>query len=777
MASSRCPLALLVLLVSANALLVLRIQGARVHVRVHSSGADHLRNQLEAETSETASVSQNRSQPPPAALACGASFLPNALSTACPSVCGARNFCVYYPTSPAGGRCTPRYGSTCYDGDSCTFECIAAWGGSDAWYITLYNNIDTFVALDAENSALAIPSVLVNASVVSRLGDFKRSESLYELSMSGNELASSIRVENTDSADVMVPRGEVVNFSFPTDFLRELKNLTSISIENIPFPSFADVADLKFGKLRALLATNTMLKAMPIKVVNLPVLEDLDLGTNYIEKIERGTLPKKLVSLALYQNFLREVPEDVREMQQLTRLGAIPVSVEELDLANCSLTKIPEDIERMDDLTVLDLSKNNFTAASMNLSILPESLEILSLDSLGLKEIPSDLSRLRSLKDLSLTGNPFAKFDVSHLPSQINSLDVSKDPIAELQPGALPSSLERVHFLQAKLPMIPAGTLPSSMLRVWVENSSLLELPADLAKMTRLNILTLDGNNLTKAELGDNLQTLTSISIKSNALRSFSARLTAATFVALSANKLASFEVSKATNLQRLHLDRNELKAIPSSIFNMTKLKVLTLYGNPISGYAPTIDEFAFLTKLNLLTMDSAQFAAGCSVADRRDLHGYAVCLGTGSGASTSANGRGTGSRTVSVVLNVLLVLVLALVLAAAWHKRRLRRRAFRALVAKELAVLRSKESGIWEDDVLLRHRVDAASVARRRLVAAGMFGEVWLAVYNDEIRALATRCTSRDPARRPTALQVAFELRTLLHRPPGSESVHSGDP
>lgn len=72
------------------------------------------------------------------------------------------------------------------------------------------------------------------------------------------------------------------------------------SIENIPFPSFADVDDLKFEQLETLYvlrrvrcdglglrsracgryASNTMLKAVPIQVKNLPALKEL-----YVERL------------------------------------------------------------------------------------------------------------------------------------------------------------------------------------------------------------------------------------------------------------------------------------------------------------------------------------------------------------------------------------------------------------------------------------------------------------------------------------------------------------
>lgn len=103
------------------------------------------------------------------------------LSVDCPSVCGATNFCVFYPPA-SKGNCTERYGLTsCYDGDVCTFECLTTWGNADTWFISVFDNDDSFMELDAENSAYKIPSVLVNASVVTKLDAFDQPNGIAQL--------------------------------------------------------------------------------------------------------------------------------------------------------------------------------------------------------------------------------------------------------------------------------------------------------------------------------------------------------------------------------------------------------------------------------------------------------------------------------------------------------------------------------------------------------------------------------------------------------------------
>lgn len=95
------------------------------------------------------------------------------LSINCPSVCTDSNFCIYYPPG-ARDNCSAQYGSSCFDGDSCTFECLKTAGDVGAWYLTLYDSDESFETLDAKNAAYKVASVLVNVSVVTKLDAFVR---------------------------------------------------------------------------------------------------------------------------------------------------------------------------------------------------------------------------------------------------------------------------------------------------------------------------------------------------------------------------------------------------------------------------------------------------------------------------------------------------------------------------------------------------------------------------------------------------------------------------
>lgn len=159
------------------------------------------------------------------------------------------------------------------------------------------------------------------------------------------------------------------------------------------------------------------------------------------------------------------------------------------------------------------------------------------------------------------------------------------------------------------------------------------------------------------------------------------------------------------------------------------------LRSNPIKDYAPDMDEFTFLGDLSFLGMDDTQFSTNCG-GQTETLHGYTVCSpGSKVGIENNAGEDHSkkSSPVLSVILDACLVVVLVLVFVAAWHKRRLRKQKLNEMVQKGIADFRSRESGIWDDEVLLKHRLDLDLVKKLKLISTGMFGEVWLALYKNE--------------------------------------------
>jgi len=109
-----------------------------------------------------------------------------------------------------------------------------------------------------------------------------------------------------------------------------------------------------------------------------------------------------------------------------------------------------------------------------------------------------------------------------------------------------------------------------------VSNNQLVGLPTSIQKLNRLELLYLDGNNLSElpAEIGD-LKELRLLSVSNNQL------------VCLPTS------IQKLNRLQRLYLDGNNLSELPAEIGALGELRNLYVGGNPL-----TIDAIKFALKL-----------------------------------------------------------------------------------------------------------------------------------------------------------------------------------
>ena len=82
----------------------------------------------------------------------------------------------------------------------------------------------------------------------------------------------------------------------------------------------------------------------------------------------------------------------------------------------------------------------------------------------------------------------------------------------------------------------------------------------------------------------------------------------------------------------------------------------------------------------------------------------------------------------------MLLMALVVAVIAAAWYKHRLNKHGDEANGATKGE---PSSSAIWDDEALLKHRVDMAQITRVSCLASGAFGDVWLATYLSEPVAL----------------------------------------
>lgn len=249
----------------------------------------------------------------------------------------------------------------------------------------------------------------------------------------------------------------------------------------------------------------------------------------------------------------------------------------------------------------------------------------------------------------------------------------------------------------------------------------------------------------------------------------------------LSYNKLVALPTGfeQLQSLRFLYIDGNDLTAFPAQVFELEALEELTIENTKLSNVTFTREQADFLANLTKFAIDADTLATSCSEGggSQRKVLKYSVCIGGTLSSSTAS----TGSKKTSAVVYVLICAGAVLVVAALgvlWKRNRTRRRRAmgpvlrglsRSLSDKKLFCLEDVDSdmilespsgghgteylatssakfssqtfsskssssrrfiSVWDDDELLKWRVDAQQICDMKLLASGFYGEVWLATY-----------------------------------------------
>ncbi|KAL4178176.1 hypothetical protein KRP22_003098 [Phytophthora ramorum] len=151
-------------------------------------------------------------------------------------------------------------------------------------------------------------------------------------------------------------------------------------------------------------------------------------------------------------------------------------------------------------------------------------------------------------------------------------------------------------------------------------------------------------------------------------------------------------------NMTNLDLSGNTLTELPSNIFDMPKLKILNLSDNSFTGVSLTTDQVTFLQSLETFTIDTFGDVSSCSESAQVKINDVAVCTSTGNAGSSSSSSDGTSSSNVAAIVG--------------------------GIIGKLLPTFRPE--------------------------------------CPPELLELARRCMAYDRKQRPTAVEVAFAIRTL---------------
>jgi len=178
---------------------------------------------------------------------------------------------------------------------------------------------------------------------------------------------------------------------------------------------------------------------------------------------------------------------------------------------------------------------------------------------------------------------------------------------------AVPAEIGRLGALQLlgldgnQLTSFPAeiGQL-TSLKFLYLRGNRLTSLPAEIGQLTSLDNLDLHDNQLTSlpAEIGQ-LTSLRKLTLSRNRLTSVPAeigQLTSLTGLQLEDNQLTSLpaEIGRLTSLVELSLEGNQLTTVPAEIGQLTSLRELFLRGNQLTSVPALIWQLTLLTKLDL---------------------------------------------------------------------------------------------------------------------------------------------------------------------------------
>ncbi|KAJ0409983.1 hypothetical protein ATCC90586_009660 [Pythium insidiosum] len=612
----------------------------------------------------------------PTALQSG--FSRPVLTTTCPPEChtagGSRvaaSVCVFYPASERE-RCSTAEDRVCYKGEGCAFECLRT--AAAEWHLTLFTDGSVVDEVLAQNQALtkSEKAVAVNASAVTTMGPFVTSPTVKYVFVTGNEAANNYDQglhHNTTlwyEDNKLFPTGALTRFELPPEFLRGVRSIDGLRIENIALPA--------------------------------------DLSNNPIGEIPPGTLPS-VEALMLQNTGLTRVPDDVAKMPNLIQLwlpdnnlrvienGAIPASnLEVLVLTNCGLTDVPPSVARMTRLTDLVMSGNDLSNAT-NLSLLPQSLSLLNLHQCRLSSLPEQFQHLTKLKHMFVSHNPLRRIQ---------------------RPSPFPNASMALFIVNASFTTIPAGILPSQLTRLSLRRCRLTRF--DLAmEMPWLERLDLRGNAIREFEA--RLPAVQLLDLRDNQLETFRvANTPELRHLQLGGNQLRALPsaVFKITSLVTLNVTRNPIRLYRPSVdefaFLSSRVETLVMEQEMFDADCAASEQQQLHHFTVCLATGSSPLGASSnnSAIDQDDKNNQL---------------RGTAASGWTIVLNVALVALLVAAMAAVWFHRRRSQKVDRQSP-------RSGSHSVWSDDMLLQHRLDTDLLEKKRRIGRGMFGEVWLATY-----------------------------------------------
>ncbi|OJJ23917.1 hypothetical protein BKI52_06085 [marine bacterium AO1-C] len=298
-----------------------------------------------------------------------------------------------------------------------------------------------------------------------------------------------------------------------------LKNLQYISLHSCGLTTLPKEIG-KLPNLETLIVESNKISSLPAEIGSLPKIKELKLSYN-----ELTALPEEIYNLSTLENLYlhrNQISTISDKLGQLTNL-------KNLTLGNNQISAVPATIKNLSALRYITLTENQITALPEEIGELANLVQLYVGKNTGLAKLPESTTKLEKLYEINLTG--CSSID---LEDTFNKLD----------------------------------SLPK-LQKVWLANMGKpVVLPENVGNLDNVKALFLDKNTFEGGELTKLMDKLANMEV----LRTVS--ITDCKIANIPAN------ISKLKNLEYLYAYRNELKTLPATIGQISKLKYLSVSSN-----------------------------------------------------------------------------------------------------------------------------------------------------------------------------------------------------
>ncbi|TMW65174.1 hypothetical protein Poli38472_009341 [Pythium oligandrum] len=656
------------------------------------------------------------------------------LATDCSSVCeSAQPICLAFESEEACQE-SATDSVTCAGANQCIAVDDTAWGlyfSADPTVLAKAKGGFAYSMKDAEIES----AVMLDARAMDALGD--------DFAVASTTRKVAMRAYGDNS---------VVGVAVPTKALTAWKGISYLSIRGLDLSGVGTLPT--FSQLDTLDLSMTSITSFPLMTT--PMLRTLVLDHNTFDTINFQSLPTNLKSLSLGNCSLTKLPTGIEDLEYLENLNLqgndlsaleeIPYlqALTNLNLSSSSLSDIPVGLYELPVLDEVDLSNNPL--GSISKKSIPISATTILLSNTKLKSLPSDLSGKKAWKVIDVSKNKIA--DKSFTSVSVETGDLNLSDLGLFRMPSLSASWKVTGALELAnnaIRTFAIDDIPADITYLGMSNTMLTEMPAELPSLPRIKAIDFSNNALVDIPAGY-LPSLTSLTLANCSLTTPPVDLDSMkktlTVLDLSSNKITSLNLTDFTELTNVRLNDNGLTEIPAGLLSAKGLVELDLRGNQIRGATLTTSEVSRLQKVQTLYFDEDTFSSSCSGDSKAaTLQGvYSVCAlddgSTPDASNIEVAPHSAGTNHTPVLLGIgagALVVILALV-AFIVHRRRQPKPdpSQFAFVSSTKGSRMHSSQGIWEDEELLKWRMDVRQIQLVEQIGAGAFGSVWLARYMD---------------------------------------------